>query len=421
MHRYVLLGGVVAFLLVAGIGGGSAMMQVSGAVIANGQLAVESSVKRVQHPTGGVVAHLYVRNGDLVKKGDLLARLDDTVARTNLAIISKALVELAAREARLVAERLDQKFFDFPALLISRADEPEISALMSREEKAFRLRYDQRVGQQSQLKERITQLRNQIQGLSIQAEATAKEVELVQRELAGVRELWTKRLITMTRISSLERDAVRLTGQREQLLAEQFVAQEKIKETELQILQIEKDLQSEVSKELREISAKRADLKEREAAAQDVLKRVDIRAPQDGVVNQLSVFTVGGVVSAGELIMQIVPEADALVTEARIFPQDIEQVQVGQAATIRFTTLNEKSTPELNGRVTVVSPDLMQDQRTGVGYYLVRIEIMEHELEKLGRAKLVSGMPAEVFIRTRSRTLLSYLIKPMQEQVMKIR
>ena len=419
IRRYVLIGLVTVVVLVGGIGGGAAMLQLAGAVIASGQLVVDSNVKKVQHPTGGVVGQLNVRDGTRVKSGDLLVRLDDTVTRTNLAIVTKGLDELAAREARLDAEREEKTKFDFPDFLTARTSDPEVAALLAGEQKHFDLRRTQRLGQRSQLQERVAQLREEIRGMSTQAASKAREVELIQRELDGVRDLWKKRLVTMNRLSALERDAVRLNGERGQLLAQVSQAKGKITEIELQIIQIDKDLRSEVSKELREVYAKRAELVERKAAAEDMLRRIDIRAPQDGMVHQLSVFTVGGVINAGEQIMLIVPEGEALTLEAKVAPQDIDQVRSGQNAVVRFATFNRATTPELNGKVTVVSADLVQEQRTGNSYFVVRIGLTEEEVAKLGNVKLVPGMPAEVFIQTPSRSLFSYLIKPMEDQVMR--
>ena len=192
-----------------------------------------------------------------------------------------------------------------------------------------------------------------------------------------MRELWRKNLVQIQRVTALERDAARLEGERGQLIASIAQAKGKITETELQILQIDQDLRTEVGKELREIQGKIAELVERKVAAEDQLKRIDIRAPQDGIVHQSTVHTVGGVITAGEPIMLIVPEADALTVEAKLAPQDIDQVRVGQSAVLRFSAFNQRTTPELNGVVSRVSADLTTDQRTGATYYTVRIAIFD--------------------------------------------
>ena len=219
------------------------------------------------------------------------------------------------------------------------------------------------------------------------------------------------------RVTALERDAARLEGERGQLIASIAQAKGKITETELQILQIDQDLRSEVAKELREIQGKIAELVERKVAAEDQLKRIDIRAPQDGMVHQSTVHTVGGVITAGEPIMLIVPEADELTVEAKVAPQDIDQVRVGQTAVLRFSAFNQRTTPELNGVVSRVSADLTTDQRTGAAYYAVRITLSESEIARLEGLQLVPGMPVEAFIQTGERTVLSYLMKPFTDQI----
>jgi HlyD family secretion protein len=265
--------------------------------------------------------------------------------------------------------------------------------------------------------QRRRQLREEIQGITGQAAAKKREIELIGQELEGVRDLWRKNLVQIQRVTALERDSARLEGERGQLIAATAQSKGKISEIELQIIQIDQDLRSEVAKELREVQAKIAELVERKVAAEDQLKRIDIRAPQDGLVHQLVVHTVGGVITPGEAMMLIVPEADNLTVEAKLNPQDIDQVQPGQKAVLRFSTFNQRTTPELNGTVIRVSADLTTDQRSGVSYYTVRISIPEAEVARLGGLKLLPGMPLEAFIQTGDRTVLSYLMKPMADQI----
>jgi HlyD family secretion protein len=238
----------------------------------------------------------------------------------------------------------------------------------------------------------------------------------VQKELEGVRGLWSQKLVQFTRVTNLERDAARVEGERGNLVASIAQAKGKIAEVQLQILQIDRDMRTEVGKDLADIRGKTSELVEKLAAAQDQLKRIDIRAPQDGTVHQLDVHTVGGVVAPGEPIMLIVPDADVLTVEARVQPQDIDQLQVGQAAILRFSAFNQRTTPELNGEVKLVSPDVAQDQKTGVYYYTVRIAIPGPELARLENLKLVPGMPVEAFVLASSRTFLSYLTRPLYDQ-----
>jgi membrane fusion protein, type I secretion system len=217
-------------------------------------------------------------------------------------------------------------------------------------------------------------------------------------------------------VTALERDGARLEGERGQLIATIAQGKGKISETELQIIQIDQNMRSEVSKELADIRAKIAELVERKVTAMDQLQRIDIRAPQSGIVHQLSVFTKGGVVAAGEQIMLVVPAADDLIVEVRVDPQKIDQIKLDQPATLRFPGFNQRTTPELNGRVSRIAADVIQDQRSGQPYYLVRISLAADEIAQLNGLKLVPGMPVEAFIRTDERTMLSYLLKPLTDQ-----
>jgi HlyD family secretion protein len=416
--RRHLLGGLAAVALLAGgVGGLAATTELAGAVIAPGTMVVDSNVKKVQHPTGGVVGELRVRDGDRVKSGDIVVRLDETITQANLAIVVKSLNEMHARLARLEAERDDTADVQFPAELLARSADPEVKRVIDGERNLFQLRRKARSGQKQQLGERIQQLREEIQGITGQAAAKKREIELIGQELEGVRDLWRKNLVQIQRVTALERDAARLEGARGQLIAATAQSKGRISEIELQIIQIDQDLHSEVAKELREVQAKIAELVERKVAAEDQLKRIDIRAPQDGLVHQLVVHTVGGVITPGEAMMLIVPEADNLTVEAKLNPQDIDQVQPGQKAVLRFSTFNQRTTPELNGTVIRVSADLTTDQRSGVSYYTVRISIPEAEVARLGGLKLLPGMPLEAFIQTGDRTVLSYLMKPMADQI----
>jgi HlyD family secretion protein len=420
LRRHALAGCLTVMLLVGGVGGWAATTQLSGAVIAPGVVVVDSNVKKVQHPTGGIVGELLVRDGSRMQAGDVLIRLDDTLTRANLAIVVKSLDELAARQARLEAERDDAESVSVPEELILRVDNTDVARVIAAEEKLFQFRKLARLGQKAQLTERIAQLREEIGSLAGQASAKGREIDLIGRELDAARELWAKNLMPISRLTALEREAVRLEGERNQLLAAAAQAKGKSTETELQIIQVDQDLRSEVSRELREIQSKTGEFVERKVAAQDQLKRIEVRAPQDGVVHQLTVHTLGGVVSPGEPIMLIVPEADELTIEARIAPQEIDQVQLGQPAVVRFAAFNQRTTPEINGIVTRLSADVAQDQRTGLSYYTARIGMPSAEISRLNGLKLVPGMPVEAFMRTEDRTVISYLIKPLQDQIAKV-
>jgi HlyD family secretion protein len=285
------------------------------------------------------------------------------------------------------------------------------------ERKLFEIRRAAREGLKAQLRERVGQLGEQIQGLNEQIAGKKREIELIGQELEGVRELWRKNLIQIQRVTALERDAARLQGDRGALIASLAQTKGKVTETELQIMQIEQDLRSEVGRELADIRGKLSELTERKVTAEDQLRRIDLRAPQDGIVHQLTVHTVGGVLAPGEAAMLIVPQTDVLTVEAKLSPQDIDQVRVGQTALLRFSAFNQRTTPEVNGTVARVSADLAIDQRTGASYYTVRIGLQEQELARLSGLKLMPGMPVEAFIKTETRTILSYLTKPLTDQL----
>ncbi len=416
---HLIVGLVVVTLLTCGIGGWASTAQISGALIAPGSIVVDSNVKKVQHPTGGVVGEVRARDGDRVKAGDVVVRLDDTVTKASLAIVTKGLDGLLARRARLLAEQDGADRITFPPELMDSFANPDVRALIGNEVKLFQVRSSGRVNQKAQLKERIAQLKEEIGGLEAQENAKSREIELIQKELIGVRDLFAKNLVQISRLTVLERDAARLDGDRAQFIAQKAQAKGKITEIELQIIQIDKDLSSEVSKEMREINDKIGEFVERKVTAEDQLRRIDIRAPQDGMVLQSTVHTVGGVITAGDAIMLIVPESDNLSVEAKVNPQDIDQLRIGQKTLLRLSAFNQRTTPELNGTVSRISPDTTTDQRTGQSYYTIRVSMPPEEVAKLGEVKLIPGMPVEAFVQTGERTMISYLAKPLSDQLMR--
>jgi HlyD family secretion protein len=420
IRRHMIAGIVVVILLAGGVGGWAATTQIAGALIAQGSIVVDSHVKKVQHPTGGVVGKLFVQDGDRVKADQVLVQLDDTVTRANLAVVTKGLDELAARRARLEAERDGTDSVTFPPELLARKSDPTVANAITNETRLFQLRRSARLGQKAQLQQRIGQLKDEITGLNAQLDAKKREITLIGQELEGVRDLWKKNLVPITRVTALERDAARIDGERGQLIASIAQARGKVSETQLQIIQIDQDLASQVAKDLREVDAKYGELIERKVTAEDQLKRIYIRSPQNGIVLQSNVHTVGGVITAGETIMLIVPETDKLMVEAKVNPRDIDQVQVGQATMLRFPEFNTRTTPEVNGTVTQISADTTTDQRTGQSYYTVRVAMPVKEVEKLGKGvRLIPGMPVEAFVQTGERTVISYLTKPLTDQFMR--
>ena len=416
IRRLNLIGLAVLLLLIGGVGVWAYATEISGAVIAHGNVVVDSDVKRVQHPSGGVVGELNVRNGDHVSAGEVLLRLDDTITRANLGIVRNSLDQAMARQARLRAERDGAATAEFPPELTERSDDPDVAEIVAGEQRLFELRATARTGQIAQLSERESQLEDEIAGLNDQLQSKADEIELAKKELEAVRSLWEQDLVNIQRVTALERDAVRLEGEHGQLIA--AIAQARGRQTEvgLQVIQIDQDLRSEVASELRQVEAQIAEFEERRTAAEDQLSRIDIRAPQDGVVHQLAVHTIGGVISAGETIMLVVP-SDILTIEVRIAPQDIDSVRQDQPAILRLSAFNVRTTPEVQGVVLRVSPDLVLDERTGTTHYVARLGILPDEMEKLGELELTPGMPVEAFIQTEKRTVVSYLLRPVVDQL----
>lgn len=419
IRRHLAAGVLIVLLLAGGVGGWAATVQISGALIAQGSIVVDQNVQKVQHPTGGIVGELRVRDGDHVKAGDILVRLDETVMRANLAIITKGLNELGARKARLEAERDGAETIVFPPALLARVDDPNAVSAVSSERKLFQLRRTERLGQKAQLRQRMQQLNEEIGGIEAQQSAKAREMTLIERELAGVRDLYARNLVQLTRLTQLEREVVRLGGERAQLVAGAAQAKGKIAEINLQIIQIDQNLSSEVAKEMRDIDGKIGEFVERKVTAEDQLRRTDIRAPQAGVIFQSAVHTIGGVITAGDPIMLIVPDADKLQVEAKVNPQDIDQLQIGQPAVLRFSAFNSRTTPEVDGKVTRVSADTSTDQRTGQSYYTIRIGLPPETVAQLGDVRLLPGMPVEAFVQTGDRTVISYLMKPLRDQFMR--
>jgi HlyD family secretion protein len=332
--------------------------------------------------------------------------------------VRKALNGLYARKARLAAEIDGADAVAVPPELADTRDDPDAKDALASERKLLEVRRQARLGQQDQLKQRIGQVDEQVAGLNAQKRANEKQVALIEQELQGLRDLWTKKLVQLNRLTTLERDEARLQGEGGQLIASAAAAKGKIAETQLQILQIDQDFGSDVAKQLRETDSKIGEDVERKVAAEDRLKRTDIRAPQDGIVFQSTANTIGGVITAGDPIMLIVPESDQVIIEVKIDPKDIEQIRLGQPAVLRFSAFSLRTTPEVNGTVSRIAADTSTDQRTGQSYYLVRIAMRVAVVGDLGELKVTPGMPVEAFIQTGERTLLSYLVKPLHDQLL---
>lgn len=416
IRKHLVFSLALAVVLVGGVGGWAANTEISGAVVASGTVVVESNSKQVQHREGGIVREITVRDGDVVQAGDLLIRLDDTVTRANYTVVTKQLDELYAQEARLLAERDDADLIVFSPKGGAVAGAPQ-SVIEDSQIRLMEARRNSLRGRKQQLGEQIRQLEQQIEGVEVQLNAKKTEISLVEEELGVLEKLLEDKLVGKTRVTTLRREKAELEGDLGGLISQAAQAQEAISERKIQILQIEADARAEVLELLQEVRSRIAQLEEQKIAAEDELSRVEIRAPRSGYVHQLAQHTLGGVVAPGETLMLIVPKEDLLVVEARIQPANIDQLSPHQQATLRFPSFDQRTTPELKARLLTVSPDLTMDEASGLSYYTARLTIPEAELAKLNGKHLVPGMPVEAFLKTDDRTVLSYLVKPVSDQI----
>ncbi len=417
IHRFSRLGLLASMVFLGSVGVWATTTEMAGAVIASGQFVVINSSKKIQHQTGGVVAALKVREGSRVREGDLLVRLDDTVIRTNLQIIRNQLDEDMMRRARLQAERDGVDAIVVPGAFHGRSAEPDTQNIIRSEQRLFETRRSAREGQKSQLRNRIAQMQNEISGHEAQLVARRQQLALIGPELAGIRDLLKKNLVPLSRANALERDATAISGQIGQLVSMVAQSQGRIAEVELQILQIDEDLRTEMSRELREVDARLLEAQERRTAAQDQLQRTDLLSPATGIVHQLAIHAQGAVLGPAEVAMLIVPEHEQLELEGRIMPQDVDQLNVGQSAVVRLMAFNQRTTPELQGSVRRISADITRDSVNTAPYYTIRIALSDGERDKLGELRLLAGMQADAFVQTESRTPLTYLVKPLRDQM----
>nr|WP_044549397.1 HlyD family type I secretion periplasmic adaptor subunit [Mesorhizobium japonicum] len=413
----LILGASVTAMLIVGGGLWLGLTRIAGAVIAPATVVVESNIKKVQHLTGGTIGGIFAQDGDHVRAGDIVARLDDTLTRANLQIISEDLDRATVRLARLEAERQGLPEMQLPSGLQERMGDPELAALVRGERTLFESRATALTGQKAQLQSRSKQLERQIDGLKAQQAAEDQSVVLLDGDLGDVQALFTKKLVSKERLSNIRLDATRAHGESGRLAAAVAEAQAKISETELQILQLDDQRRSEVTSELRETEAKQTELSERKVVAQDELTKTNIRAPQSGTVQESAIHTIGGVIAPGEVIMMIVPDTDNLVVDALIPPSRIDDVRPGQHVSIRFPAFDAGTTPACQGSVKRISADLIKDQQKQLSYFSARINV-ENKAACLTDAKVLKpGMPAEVHISTDERSVWSYLLKPLTDQM----
>lgn len=416
-RSHLLWGFGALLVLVGGLGVWSVATNIAGAIVASGMIEVESKRQVVQHSQGGIVGEINVVDGDRVQAGDVLIRLDDKILSSELAIVEGQLFELLAQRGRLEAERDGAAIVTFPEemdLLTPRTniDLPRIKAGQVR---LFEARRTSLAREREQLAQRQAQIRDQIDGARSQLDALQTQLDLIEMELKDQQSLLDKGLAQATRVLSLQRERARLLGQVGGLTSTIAESRGRITEIEIELLKLGSQLREEALTRLRDLQASEIELTERRITQLENLARLEIRAPVTGVIYGNTVFALRGVIRPAEPIMYIVPQDSPLVIASRIETMDIDQVHVGQEAVLRFSTFDQRTTPEINGVVTKVSADVLTDQATGQVYYRAEILPVEGEMEKLKEHELLPGMPVEGFIRTLDRTPLGYLTKPFTD------
>jgi HlyD family secretion protein/epimerase transport system membrane fusion protein len=413
-RRPVRVGLITMAVTFLGFGGWAALAPLGSAVVAPGNLVVESNRQDVQHLDGGQTARLSVREGDRVTAGDVLIALDPVRVNAQAALVRSQLDAARLLVSRLRAEQAGEPDFALPADLAERAmREPLLTAAIQAQRNVMETRRAALDGQVSVLNQRIRQLREQIGGLVAQERSRVQQIRLLRQELDGVLELLRGGHATRIRALALERDIARLEGERGEHAANVSRLEQSIGEAELQILQLRRSFDEDVAARLQEGQQAMAEAQERLTSAEDQARRLDIRAPVSGTVVGLAVHTVGAVISPGQLLMQIVPGEDRLLVEAEIRVEDVERLSPGVAAVIQFTGLPQVSMPLVTGRLLTVSADRLTDPRTGQPHFRARLAVDEESRAKLADRRIVPGMPVQVMIRTGQRTMLSYLLDPV--------
>ncbi|MBY5454931.1 HlyD family type I secretion periplasmic adaptor subunit [Rhizobium leguminosarum] len=417
LNRHVAVVGVLSIALVCGIGGWAATTELSSAVIGEGVIVVDGDVKKVQHLTGGIVSELLVAENDHVTAGQVLIRLDGTTTRANLSIVESTLAQLYARRARLKAERIGAESFEVEENISDLTSSTSAEKLLDGEQKLFDSRRTALIGMKSQLASRKDQLGEQVKGLVVQINATNDALGLIEQELEGIDTLYKKGLVTLQRLNTLKRARADLQGNSGQEIAAKAEAEGKAIEIDRQSIQLDEDRRSEIAKDLTDVEAQIAEYEERRGTALDQLHRLDITAPLTGRVHELSVHTVNGVIDPGQTLMLVVPENNELTVEAKVATRDIDQVHVGQSVDVRFSAFDQRTTPDVSGEITSIAPDIVKDERTGISYYPLRVKPKAESIARMKTIKLYPGMPAEVFIKIGDRTVISYLTKPLTDQM----
>lgn len=413
----VTAGLLTLLVLVGGFGTWSVMTNISGAIIAGGQIEVEQNRQIVQHPDGGVVAAILVSEGDTVEEGDLLLQLDSTQLQSELSVIEGELFEVRARRGLLEAERDGATEITFDPLLLERAKvNPEVQSQMMGQVSLFNARLESENREIDQLGKRRSQIANQIEGIVAQEQALETQVALIDQELGNQQELLDKGLAQVTRVLTLQREQARLLGTVGELTASKAEAEGRITEIDIEILKLGSKKREDAITRLRDIEFRELELAEKQRNLLERLSRLDIRAPVSGIVYDMKVFALRSVIRPADPVLYLVPQDRALVIAARIPPIHIDKTFVGQEVVLRFSAFDARTTPELTGRVTQISADAFIDDRTQAAFYRATIVLLDGEVEKLPDSLgLIPGMPVEAFIRTDDRTPIAYLLKPLTD------
>jgi HlyD family type I secretion membrane fusion protein len=409
----VFAGSLFMGMLVVGGGSWATLSHLEGAVVAQGMLKVDDNLKEIQHRDGGIVTEIAVKHGDSVEQGQLLVRLDDVQIRTELQIVRAQICELVARQSRLLAERDNLDKVEFLSEFSACAETAE--HVRKGEERLFTGNKMARDSQKQQMLFAIEQTNEELAGTKGRLDAKMEETGIIKKELRTVTGLFEKGLIANPRVHTATLDRARLDGEKAEIEAAIARLNIRISDTRLQILAIDQNARTEAQRELRLVEAKLTELQERQVAIKDRLSRIDIRAPISGRINEMAIYTVGGVITPAEKIMTIVPKNADLRVEVKLAPTDIDQVHLKQVARMRFSSFNRNTTPEIAGEVVHISPSVTRDPATGMTHYVGEIAFKAQDVQ-LGEQQLMPGMPVEVFISTDQRTPLSYLVKPLSDQ-----
>lgn len=417
LKKPLVLGLGALLILVGGFGTWAATTNISGAIVAGGQIQVERNRQVVQHPDGGVVQEILVDEGDTVEEGEVLVKLDPTLLQSELNIVEGQYFELVARRARLQAERdnADELAFDETLLKVAEYDD-EVEDLIEGQRNLFFARLESLQRESDQLAKRRDQIVNQVEGIDAQQTALKSQLALIERELGDQQSLLDRGLAQASRVLALQREEARLAGEVGDLTAQKAEAEGRTTEIDIEILKLSTTRREEAITQLRDMQYRERELAEQRSALLEKLKRMEIRAPVSGVVYGLTVFAPRSVIRAADPVLYLIPQDRPLVITAQVPPIHIDQVHVGQQVTLRFSALDQRRTPETFGTVTQISADAFTDQNTSSSFYRAEIMLDEGQIERLPEGStLVPGMPVEAFLRTADRTPLAYLVKPFTD------